>query len=53
MISTALAAKKEKELIDLPPEFSDFTDVFEKPKVPLPPHQPFDRTIKLDNSFIP
>ena len=38
MISTALAAEKEKELIVLPPEFSDFVDVFKKPKVPLPPH---------------
>jgi len=37
-ISTALAAKKEKKLIILPLEFSDFTDVFKKPKVPLPPH---------------
>jgi len=52
-ISTALAAEKEKEPIVLPPEFSDFADVFKKPKVPLSPHRPFDHTIKLDNSFIP
>jgi len=53
MISTALAAEKEKELIVLPPEFADFADVFKKPKVPLPPHRPFDHTIELDDSFVP
>jgi len=53
MISTALAAKKEKEPIILPPEFADFADVFQKPEVPLPPHRPFDHTIKLNDSFVP
>jgi len=38
MISTMLAAKKETEPIVLPPEFSDFVDVFKKPEVPLPSH---------------
>jgi len=52
-ISTTLAAEKEKELIILPPEFADFTDVFQKPEVPLPPHHPFDHTIELNDSFIP
>ena len=52
-ISTALAAKKEKEPIVLPPEFSNFADVFKKPKVPLPPHRPFDHTIELDDLFVP
>jgi len=52
-ISTALAAEKEKELIVLPPEFANFADVFTKPKVPLPPHCPFDHTIELDDSFVP
>jgi len=52
-ISTTLAAEKEKELIVLPQEFLDFADVFKKPEVPLPPHQPFDHTIELDNSFVP
>jgi len=46
-ISTTLAADKEKEPIVLPPEFSDFTDVFKKPKVPLPPHQPFNHKMNL------
>jgi len=52
MISTALAAEKEKEPIVLPLEFSDFADVFKKPEVPLPPHRPFDHTIELDDSFV-
>ena len=52
-ISTALAAEKEKELIALPPEFSDFADVFKKPDIPLPPHRPFDHTIELNDSFVP
>jgi len=52
-ISTTLAAEKEKEPIVLPPEFSDFANVFKKPKVPLPPHRPFDHTIELDDSFVP
>jgi len=51
-ISTALAAEKEKEPIILPPEFADFANVFKKPKVPLPPHRPFDHTIELDDSFV-
>jgi len=37
-ISTVQAAKKEKEPIVLPPEFSEYADVFKKPEVPLPPH---------------
>jgi len=37
-ISTAFAAEKEKKLIVLPLEFSDFADVFKKSKVPLFPH---------------
>jgi len=51
-IFTALTADKEKELVVLPPEFSNFTDVFKKPKIPLPPHRPFDHTIKLDDSSV-
>jgi len=35
-ISTSLAVEKEKKTVVLPPEFSDFVDVFRKPKVPLP-----------------
>jgi len=53
MISTALAANKEKEPIVLPPEFADFTDVFKKPEVPLPSHRPFNHTIELNDSFVP
>jgi len=52
-ISTFLAADKEKEAIILPPEFSEFADVFKKPKIPLPPHCSFNHTIKLNNSFVP
>ena len=52
-ISTSLAADKEKEAVVLPPEFSDFADVFRKPEVPLPPHCLFDHTIELDDSFVP
>ena len=51
MISTAQAAKKEKELIVLPPEFSDFTDVFKKPKVPLPPINPLIIPLNLTISL--
>jgi len=52
-ISTTLAAEKEKEPIVLPLKLSDFADVFKKPEVPLPPHRPFNHTIKLNDSFVP
>jgi len=48
-----LAADKEKGAVVLPPEFSDFTDVFKKPEVPLPFHCSFDYTIELNDSFVP
>jgi len=52
-ISTSLAANKEKEVVVLCPEFSDFTNVFKKPKVSLFPHCPFDHIIELDDFFVP
>ena len=51
-ISTSLAANKEKEAVVLPPKFSDFTDMFKKPEIPFLPHQPFNHTIELDDSFV-
>ena len=40
-------------MVILPPEFSDFTDMFKKPEVSLFPHQLFNHTIKLDDFFVP
>ena len=50
MISTALAAEKEKEPIVLFPEFSDFADVFKNPKFPFLPTDPSTTPL---NSMIP
>ena len=51
-ISTSIAADENKKEVVLPPEFSEFVDLFKKPEVPLLPHCLFDHTIKLNNSFV-
>jgi len=51
-ISIALSANEEKKVVTLPFKFSDFANVFQKPENFCPPHQPFNHTTELDNSFV-
>ena len=54
MISTQLAQADKPKEIPVPNFCTDFSDVFsEKTYNILPPHQSFDHTIKLKDSFIP
>ena len=50
----AAAAEKAKPPVDLPKEFQDFTEVFTKEATDhIPPPQPYDHEINLDETFIP
>ncbi|KIJ11412.1 hypothetical protein PAXINDRAFT_26735, partial [Paxillus involutus ATCC 200175] len=53
-LEIAQEAKKKKEKATLPPEYSGFTDIFEKKATDhVPPSCSFDHEIKLDKDFIP
>jgi len=55
-VATELAreAERSKPKPTLPPEYSDFSNVFDKPQEGvLPPPQPYDHTINLDEDFVP
>ena len=55
-VATELAREEErlKPKPTLPPEYSDFSDVFDKPlEGILPPPRPYDHAINLDEDFVP
>ena len=55
-MATELAreAERSKPKPTLPPEYSNFSDIFDKPQEGvLPPPQPYDHAINLDEDFVP
>ena len=53
-ISTQLAQTDKPKAVPIPDFCSSFADVFsEQTYNILPPHRPFDHTIKLKDSFVP
>ena len=53
-LSTELAIAAAKDEVILPPQYSEYADIFEEQMFStLPPHQSFDHAIDLKDSFIP
>ena len=53
-LSTELAIAAIKDNVILPPQYSEYAEVFgEQMFNTLPPHQSFDHTIDLKDSFVP
>ncbi|KIJ18390.1 hypothetical protein PAXINDRAFT_55043, partial [Paxillus involutus ATCC 200175] len=55
-ISSEIAqeAEKKKEKATLPPEYSEFSEIFEKKATDhVPPSRSFDHAIDLDKDFVP
>ena len=53
-LSTELAIAAMKDEVVLPPQYSEYTDIFgEQMFSTLPPHRSFDHAIDLTSSFVP